>query len=81
MVQVKRKKGETFESFLRRFNRRLMGSGQLIQARKIRYYKSPETKRARRVSTLRGKKIATKMAYLEKLGRVPEQKKRKRRRR
>ena len=38
MVEFKRKKGESFESFLRRFNKRLQQSGKLMTARKKRYF-------------------------------------------
>ena len=37
MAEAKRKKNETFESLLRRFNKKLMQSGKLLQAKKIRY--------------------------------------------
>jgi len=38
VVDVKRKKGERFDSLLRRFNRRVIESGKIFQARKIRFH-------------------------------------------
>ncbi len=73
MVNVQRKRGETFESFLRRFNRRLMGSGRLLQARKIQFYKPAETKREKRVSALRRKGKREEYEYLKKIGRMTEE--------
>ncbi|HEX9503004.1 MAG TPA: 30S ribosomal protein S21, partial [Patescibacteria group bacterium] len=38
MVEVKRKDNESFESLLRRFNRKIQQSGVLVRARKIRFF-------------------------------------------
>jgi len=38
MVEVKRKDNESFESLLRRFNRKIQQSGVLIRARRIRFF-------------------------------------------
>ena len=38
LVEVKRKDNESFESLLRRFNRKIQQSGVLVRARKIRFF-------------------------------------------
>ncbi|PJA92911.1 MAG: 30S ribosomal protein S21, partial [Candidatus Komeilibacteria bacterium CG_4_9_14_3_um_filter_37_5] len=52
-LEVKRKQGETFESLLRRFTKRTIQSGKLLQAKKIKYYQKPKTKRERKESALK----------------------------
>ncbi|MBI5134733.1 30S ribosomal protein S21 [Candidatus Uhrbacteria bacterium] len=74
---VKRKKGEAFEGFLRRFNRVLIQSGRLIEARKIRFYKSPKSKAQQRESALRRNDVVSHNEYLARIGKLPEPKKRK----
>lgn len=71
-VEVKRKKGESFESFLRRFNRKLIQSGQLIQARKVRFYQPPVGRVKLRASALRRKELVEKKEYLRKIGKLEE---------
>ena len=78
MSDVKRKRGETFEALLRRFNRRMLLSGKVLQTRKIRFFNSPETREDRRKRVLRSKGIKEKYEYLKKTGRLPEEEKPKR---
>ena len=81
MVEVKRKKGESFESFLRRFNKKLMQSGKIIQYKKIRFLNSDPSRNMQKKSALRRMEIREKREYLKKIGRLPEEDYRKRRRR
>ncbi|MFH0840913.1 MAG: hypothetical protein V1865_02970 [bacterium] len=72
MVQFKRKKGESFEAFLRRFNRRLQQSGKLYEARSNRY-KQPEKNRIKqKQSALVGLKLRKEKEYLRKIGKLEE---------
>lgn len=71
-VHTTRKKGETFESFLRRFNKRLIGSGKLIHARKIRYKTKSVSKNKVKDAALRKKTIKEKFDYLAKIGQLPD---------
>lgn len=81
-MEVRRRRGETFESFLRRFNRRLIGSGRLFQARKIRFFKKQPSKGKTKQAALRRKELREKFVYLEKIGKLPpEMLERKRQRR
>lgn len=81
MTDLHRKRGETFESFLRRFNRRLLQSGRLIQARKIRFFKTKKNRTQTKRQALRKKDLREKHEYLQKIGKLPEEDKHKKRRR
>lgn len=52
---AERKEGESFQSLLRRFNRKVQQSGILSIARKKRFYEKPKTKRERLEEALRNK--------------------------
>lgn len=73
MAETKRKKGESFESMLRRFKKKIQQSGILLQSRKIRYFERPKSKNKRRTDALRRLEIAEEREYLKKIGRLPEE--------
>ena len=73
MAEIKRKKGETFESFLRRFNKKLQQSGKLIQSRKIRFYERPKSRNKAREDALRRKRITEQREYLKKTGKLKDE--------
>ncbi|OGY47331.1 MAG: 30S ribosomal protein S21 [Candidatus Buchananbacteria bacterium RIFCSPHIGHO2_01_FULL_47_11b] len=73
MTEIKRKKGETFESLLRRFSKKLQQSGKLIQTRKNRYYEKPKNRTKRKEDALRRKDIGEKREYLKKTGQLKEE--------
>ncbi len=68
MVEVQRRKGESFESFYRRFQKRLFLSGKLLEARKSRFKKPKPSKRDKKESALRRNHISDKVSYLKKIG-------------
>lgn len=72
MAEAKRKKGETFESLLRRFNKKLLQSGKILQAKKIRYLGKPMNKNLGKKLALRRLKIKGKKDYLKKIGKLIE---------
>lgn len=72
LAEVKRKKGETFESFLRRFNKKLLQSGRLFQARKVRFFSRPDSQTKKKAVALRKKQIHEKREYLKKIGKLKE---------
>jgi ribosomal protein S21 len=74
VAEVKRKKGETFESLLRRFHKKLQQSGRLIQSRKIRFHDRPKNKNRVRREALRRKEIREKREYLKKIGKLKDEK-------
>ena len=73
MAEVKRKKGETFESLLRRFNKKIQQSGKIIQSKKIRFYAKDPNRTKRRASAMRRREISAQRDYLKKIGRLPEE--------
>src|SRR3989338_1503030 len=73
MVDVKRRKAESFESLLRRFSRRLQQSGKMLEARKHRFHKDTENKNTKRASALRRLEIREKRDYLLKVGKLIEE--------
>ncbi|KKW32987.1 MAG: 30S ribosomal protein S21 [Candidatus Uhrbacteria bacterium GW2011_GWA2_53_10] len=73
MVEIKRRKGESFESLLRRFTRRVQVSGRLLEARKYRFHtKDPNTTK-KKASALRRMEIRAKRDYLIKVGKLIEE--------
>ncbi len=72
MVEVKKREGESGESLLRRFTKKVQQSGLLIRAKKGRFYDPPKTKREIRVDALRRKSIREKKDYLRKIGKLEE---------
>lgn len=73
MVDVKRRKGESFESLLRRYARRLQQSGRVLEARKLRYYAPKPTKNKLKTSAIRRNEIRTKRDYLARIGQLIEE--------
>ena len=73
MPDIKRRKGESFESLLRRFNRRVQQSGKILESRKIRFYEAEPNKNKMKLSALRRNKIRLKREYLIKIGKLIEE--------
>jgi len=73
MAEVKRKKGETFESLLRRFNKRILQSGKLLQAKKVRFLEKQPNKNLAKKLALRRLKIKAQKEYLRKIGKEIEE--------
>lgn len=71
MVEVKRKDGESFESMLRRFNRKIQQSGILVRARRIQFYVAPKSRNLARVSAKRRTELAEEREHLKKMGKLP----------
>ncbi|MEK7516417.1 MAG: 30S ribosomal protein S21 [Patescibacteria group bacterium] len=73
MVEVKRKQGESFESMLRRFGRRVQRSGKLLQAKKIRFHAQPKSKFEMRASALHRKKVQVLREHLYRIGKLSDE--------
>jgi len=56
---VKRKEKESFEAMMRRFNRMVLMSKSMSEAKERRFFTKPVTKASRRQSALRKDKIKT----------------------
>lgn len=72
MVEVKKKDGESFESLLRRFSKKTLQSGRLLQAKKIKFYQKPKSKRKIRESAKRREVIKNYREYLRKIGKLDD---------
>ena len=72
MLETKRKKGETFESMLRRFSKRIQQSGRVLQAKKVRFFAKAPNKNLLKKLALRKKRIKEEKEYLKKIGKLVE---------
>ena len=72
MVDFKRKKSESFESFLRRFNKALIKSRKLNEVRAKRYQTRKKNRNKQKQSALKGLDIKKRNEYLRKIGKLQE---------
>ena len=72
-VEVHRRRGESFDSMLRRFGRKVQMSGRLIQAKKIRFRRRPKSPALVRAAALKREQKKGYLAYLEKIGKLEEE--------
>jgi ribosomal protein S21 len=72
VVESKRKKEESFESFLRRFNKRLQQSGNLRKVRKGQYFSEVKSRNLQKRSALISRDYKSKNEYLRKIGKLEE---------
>lgn len=72
-IDVKRKKGESFEAVFRRFTRRLQQSGKVLTVRAKRFRSKDASKNRTRNSALRRLEMGAKREYLLKTGKVKEE--------
>lgn len=72
MVEVKKKDNESFESLVRRFTKKIIQSGRVIQAKKIRFYQKPLNKRAKKQRALNRELMKKQKEYLRKIGKLDE---------
>lgn len=73
MIEVKRRKSETFDSLLRRFQRRVQSSGKVLQAKKVRFWKKDPSRNKRRESALRREEKRISYEYQLKTGQLKEE--------
>jgi ribosomal protein S21 len=76
VVESRRKKGESFEVFLRKFNKRLQQSGKLLEVRQRQFLSPKLNKTAQKRRALVGRKIRAEKEYLRKTGKLVEEPKR-----
>lgn len=72
MSELKRKKGESFEGFMRRVKQEWLRSGMLYQARKVQFFVPAKSKNVRRESAVMRVKKTSKLNYLRKIGKLAE---------
>ena len=68
MVEVKRKDNESFESLLRRFNRKVQQSGVLVRARKTRFFEPGKSRNLKRAAAQRRSQIKEEKEEQKRLG-------------
>mgnify|MGYP001591525777 CR=1 FL=1 len=73
MVEVKRKRGETFDALLRRFQRRFQQSGKHLETKRRRYHNRGKNRNQQRASALRREKKTMQFVYLTKTGQLKEE--------
>ena len=71
LVEVKKKDGESFDSLLRRFNRKIQQSGVLVRARRIRFFAPARSRNLLRQDALRRTINREKREELKKQGKLP----------
>jgi ribosomal protein S21 len=75
MADFKRKKGENFESFLRRFKKGLRNSKRLDKAREKQYHQGKKSKREQKKYALTSLELGKKNEYLRKIGKLTDDRK------
>ena len=79
MLDIKRRKGESFEGLYGRFSKRVQQSGSMLTARKIRFHAGDDSKSKLKRSALRRLKVTAKREYLIRIGQLVEDRRRRRR--
>ena len=73
MIEVRKKKGESFESMIRRFNKRVQQSGRIYEVRDIRFFNSPKSKNKQRQDAIRRSQIRNTKEYERKIGKLKDE--------
>lgn len=73
MVEVKRKKGETFDALLRRFQGRFRDSGMQRETKRRRFLERGKSQTKRRAGALRREFMKAQYEYLAKTGQLKEE--------
>ncbi|MEK7167241.1 MAG: 30S ribosomal protein S21 [Patescibacteria group bacterium] len=71
-VEVKKKKGESPESLLRRFTKQVQQSGLVLQVKKTQYLESPCSKEKQKKAAKRKSQLNKKTEYLKKIGKIAD---------
>ncbi|MBT7928913.1 hypothetical protein HN682_03235 [Candidatus Peregrinibacteria bacterium] len=71
MSELKRKKGESFEAFMRRTKQDWRNSGMILQARKVQYFIPTKSKNVGKKRAVKIAKKVSKFTYLKKTGKLP----------
>lgn len=74
MVDAMRRDHESLESLIRRFNKRVMQSSRLFDAREKRYFRRGKSRNLLRKDAVRSAEITRERELARKLGKLPERK-------
>jgi ribosomal protein S21 len=72
-IEVKRKKGESFEALFRRFTRRIQQSGKPLNVRAGRFFGKKPNKNKLHESAIRRKEMGERREFLLKTGKIREE--------
>lgn len=72
MVEVKKREHESTESLIRRFHRRVVASGTILDAKRVRFYLRPKSKQRRRTEAIRRSELKREYDRLRKLGKLED---------
>ncbi len=72
-IEIKRKKGESFEAVFRRFTRRLQQSGKVLDVRGGRFFARKPNKNRSHDSAIRRLEMGERREYLLKTGKIKEE--------
>ncbi|MFA6522444.1 MAG: 30S ribosomal protein S21 [Patescibacteria group bacterium] len=72
-IEIKRKKGESFEAMFRRFTRRVQQSGKTLDVRAGRFFTRTPNRNKRRKNALRRLEMGEKREYLIRTGKLKEE--------
>lgn len=71
MSDIKRKKNESFEAFMRRVKTTWQRSGRILETKKKQYYVPLKSKNLRKKKAVEFAQKKAKLAYLLKIGKLP----------
>ena len=72
MLEVKKKDGESFESLIRRFTKKTIQSGKILQAKKVRFFSKDKSRREQKEGALRRQNINSRIDYMKRIGKLDE---------
>ena len=73
MVEIRRKKGESFDSMYRRFLKRMQQSGKVLEAKERKFLKPKKSETAKKRSALIGLKYRSKREYQRRIGKIEDE--------
>lgn len=73
MVEVKARRGESFETMMRRFKQKIQLSGRVLQVKKTRFHTEKPSKTQNKKTALRRLELAAHYEQLRKQGKLPEE--------
>ena len=76
MVDVKRKKGESFEAMYRRFSKRMQQTKTILEAKSRQHVAPKKSRTAKKTSALVSLQLRAKKEWLRKIGKLEEEPKR-----
>jgi len=73
VLEVKRKEGESVDSLIRRFSKKVQQSGIILRTKKRQYFDPGKNKSEQRVDAIRRQQIRERKEYLRKTGQLTDE--------